>query len=447
MNFPKEFENKMKDILKSAYEDFENAMNINNEIRGIRINTLKISVEEFKKISPFQIEPIPWCNEGFYVIDDEVKLGKHPFYHLGLYYIQEPSAMLPAELLNPVEGDKVADLCAAPGGKTTQLASKLAGSGFILTNDFNPKRTKALAKNVKLAGIKNVLVTYASPSYLALNYAEFFDKVLVDAPCSGEGMFGRDKNAIKNWSPDYVLECQSLQREILKDAVIMLKPGGYLVYSTCTFSPEEDEENISFLIENMGLSLVNNHQFKSMDSNILNGCVRAWPHLISGHGHFVALLKKENSDIKNSEVSINKKHLNLKSFDINNILNFHNNFNQFPNGDLFEFEDSIYLIDDLSNIHVNSKIEYLGVKIGSFLKSKFIPSQEFAMILNSKDYKLCHNLSSTEIDSIKFLKCETIFADIEDGWCLVCIDGFPAGWAKSINGMLKNYYDVNWRML
>lgn len=447
MNFPKEFENKMKNMLKSTYDDFETAMNVNNEIRGIRINTLKISVEDFKKISPFKIEPIPWCNEGFYVIDDEFKLGKHPFYHLGLYYIQEPSAMLPAELLNPIEGDKVADLCAAPGGKTTQLASKLAGSGFILTNDFNPKRTKALAKNVKLAGIKNVLVTYASPSYLALNYTGFFDKVLVDAPCSGEGMFGRDKNAIKNWSPDYVLECQSLQREILKDAVVILKPGGYLVYSTCTFSPEEDEDNISFLIENMGLSLVTDHQFKYMDSNILNGCVRAWPHLVSGHGHFVALLKKENNDINNSDISINKKHLNLKLFDINNISSFYSNFNQFPNGDLFEFEDSIYLIDDISNIHVNSKIEYLGVKLGSFLKSKFIPSQEFAMILNFKNYKLCHNLSSNEIDSIKFLKCETIFADVEDGWCLVCIDGFPAGWAKSINGMLKNYYDVNWRML
>lgn len=445
MNFPKEFEDKLKSMLADEFSDFKNAMEQNHEVKGIRVNTQKITVEAFKALCPFALKPIPWCPEGFYVEDDDFRLGKHPYYHLGLYYIQEPSAMIPAELLAPEPGDKVADLCAAPGGKTTQIASQLKGSGFILSNDFNPKRTKALAKNIKMMGIQNILVTHTSPTFLARYYENYFDKVLVDAPCSGEGMFGRDKNAIKNWSTDYVFECQTLQRNILEDAIKMLKPGGILVYSTCTFSPEEDEINIQFLMDNYGLELVCEHKLSEMTSSILKGCVRAWPHKLSGHGHFAAKLKKPLADITSQKTLSPPKA--IKPFDAKEISGFTQAFHRFSFENLYEYNQEIYNIDDISSIKVDSKIEYVGVKVGSFIKQKFIPSQELAMCISPTDYKYCYPLSSTQVECSKYLKGETLFSDLPNGWVLICIDGFPAGWAKSINGMLKNYYDANWRML
>ncbi|HHV96115.1 MAG TPA: NOL1/NOP2/sun family putative RNA methylase [Clostridiaceae bacterium] len=247
IKLPEEFLNKMQRLLgKDEYEAFLASFDM-PRYYGLRVNTLKISVEEFEKISPFNVERIPWTRDGFYY-NKEDSPGKHPFYHAGLYYIQEPSAMLPATVLDAKPGERVLDLCAAPGGKTTQIAASMKGKGLLIANDVSFERLKALLKNLELCGVRNAIVTNEKPKRLSEKFKGFFDKILVDAPCSGEGMFRKDESTIRSWGKYTCKACASTQRNILEYADVMLKPGGRLVYSTCTFSPEENEGVIgSFL--------------------------------------------------------------------------------------------------------------------------------------------------------------------------------------------------------
>ena len=245
---PQGYIDRMKELLGDEatkyFESFNQA-----SYAGLRVNTLKISPENFQEISPFALEAIPWTKKGFYYNSGE-KPAKHPYYYAGLYYIQEPSAMAPASILPVNEHDKVLDLCAAPGGKTTELGAKLNGTGLLMTNDISASRAKALLKNVEICGISNAIVTNEPPYVLAKNFKGFFDKILVDAPCSGEGMLRKDNSIIKNYEQYGVEYYSNLQKEIILYAADMLKPGGYMVYSTCTFSPMEDEGLITYLLEN-----------------------------------------------------------------------------------------------------------------------------------------------------------------------------------------------------
>lgn len=317
---PLAFINRMQMLMGDEYDSFLSSYHKPKYV-GIRVNTLKISVEDFVKISPFELKPIPWCATGFYVYEN-VKPGKHPYYHAGLYYIQEPSAMSPAEALNVIPGDRVLDLCAAPGGKSTQIGAKLQGKGVLVTNDISADRTKALAKNIELYGIKNAVVLNETPDRIAESFPNYFNKIVIDAPCSGEGMFRKDEDMVRQWGKHSVEKCTLMQRDILSTAALLLSPGGTIVYSTCTFAPEENEAMIAEFLQKhpdyQVIPLPDDLGFSSgrpewiPESIIADDaakaqtayCARLWPHKIEGEGHFLAVLRHTGE-----ESSTMSKHL------------------------------------------------------------------------------------------------------------------------------------------
>lgn len=312
---PKVFLERMRELLGTEYAAFYASYD-DPRFAGIRVNTLKIDPAAFREVAPFELRPIPWCNTGYYV-EERSKPGKHPYYHAGLYYIQEPSAMAPVELLDVVPGERVLDLCAAPGGKSTQIAAKLGGSGMLVTNDINAERTKALAKNIELYGVRNAVVLAESPERIARAFPYFFDKILIDAPCSGEGMFRKDEDMARQWEPEWVRKYAGMQREILKSAASLLAPGGRIVYSTCTFAPEENEATIAdFLMEHPEFRVVplgpdpcispgrpdwlawlnergGGRMYPPEVAAQTAGCGRLWPHQVEGEGHFLAVLERQ----------------------------------------------------------------------------------------------------------------------------------------------------------
>ncbi|MBW4838887.1 MAG: RsmB/NOP family class I SAM-dependent RNA methyltransferase, partial [Paenibacillaceae bacterium] len=313
---PKGFLERMKELLgEEEYAAFYASYD-NPRFAGIRVNTLKIDSEAFREAVPFELRPIPWCETGYY-IDEQTKPGKHPYYHAGLYYIQEPSAMAPVELLEVTPGEHVLDLCAAPGGKSTQIAAKLRGNGMLVTNDINAERTKALAKNIELYGVRNAVVLGESPERIARAFPNFFDKILIDAPCSGEGMFRKDEDMARLWEPEWIRKYAGMQRDILRSAAALLAPGGRMVYSTCTFAPEENEATIAdFLLEHPEFRVVplrpndclspgrpewlewlaERGEGRDYPSEIVAQtamCGRLWPHKMEGEGHFLAVLERQ----------------------------------------------------------------------------------------------------------------------------------------------------------
>ncbi|RKD31557.1 RsmF rRNA methyltransferase first C-terminal domain-containing protein [Thermohalobacter berrensis] len=448
MNLPKDFKERMEKLLNEEYADFISSFN-NDFHRGIRVNTLKISVDDYKKITPFKIKEVPWVKEGFF-IDSDSRPGKHPYYHCGLYYIQEPSAMAPVEVLNPKPGDKVLDISAAPGGKATQIAAKLNGKGVLVANDISPKRVKALVKNIELFGIKNSVITNELPERLAGKFSTYFDKILVDAPCSGEGMFRKDSKAHKSWSSFSVKKCSKMQKEILEWVPKMLKPGGKLVYSTCTFSPEENEGTIEWFLNKFPEFEVEEIKLEGLDRGRpewisarkeIENTARIWPHKSEGEGHFIALLRK-----KDGEEELQEKF----KFNIGNFQSY------------IEFVDEHLKIELKENLHLlGSKLfmvpegipdvsgirtAKLGLYLGEFKKNRFRPSQALAMALKKEQVKETIDLSSESIEAIKYLRGETLMVKKSKGWKLVCIDGFPVGWGKQTDSFLKNYYRAEWRM-
>ncbi|WP_379153733.1 RsmB/NOP family class I SAM-dependent RNA methyltransferase [Paenibacillus sp. sgz5001063] len=294
VQLPGTFMQRMKEMLGPEYEQYAESYK-ETPYGGIRANTLKITVEKLLALSPFKLAPIPWCPSGFYT-EEGARPGKHPYYHAGLYYIQEPSAMAPVELLGVEPGDRVLDLCAAPGGKSTQIAAKLQGEGLLVSNDLHPERTKALAKNLELYGVRNGIVLNESPERIAAAFPDFFDRILIDAPCSGEGMFRKDEEMVKQWEPATPLKYAAMQRDILNSAVKALKPGGTMVYSTCTFATEENEGTIrEFLDGHPEFSLVNVGGTNSFAPGLngLTEAARLWPHKVKGEGHFMAVLRHD----------------------------------------------------------------------------------------------------------------------------------------------------------
>lgn len=322
VQLPSIFAERMENLLGDEFEQFMKSYE-QSPHAGLRVNTLKISMEQFDELAPFDLRPIPWCGRGFYV-PHGVKPGLHPYYHAGLYYIQEPSAMAPVELLDVQPGDHVLDLCAAPGGKSTQIAAKLQGKGVLVTNDIHSERTKALAKNVELYGVRNAVVLNESPERIAGAFPHYFNKVLIDAPCSGEGMFRKDEDMVKSWEHHSVEKCVLMQRDILETAAKLLAPGGTIVYSTCTFAPEENEAMIAEFLnlnpdftvhdipETAGFAPGRPDWVRQMlpetagkTGAVLDqtrGTARLWPHLLEGEGHYVAVLQ-HRSETSTEQIS------------------------------------------------------------------------------------------------------------------------------------------------
>ena len=465
MYLPEKFCDEMKRILGEEYEDYLASMDATRKY-GLRVNTAKISVEDFLKISPFELTPIPYIPNGFFY-DEKEQPSKHPYYFAGLYYLQDPSAMTPASRLPVEEGDVVLDLCAAPGGKATELGAKLHGTGLLIANDISSKRAKALLKNIELFGVENSFIVTEYPAKLAEYFTGFFDKILIDAPCSGEGMFRKDPAMVKAWEQNGPEFYAKLQREILAQAVPMLKDGGMLLYSTCTFSPMEDEGSVEYLLSlDPALKLVDmegysgfvkgNPEWIGSDNKEIEKCVRMFPHKLEGEGHFLALLQKgEKTPTKN--VKFSQKRKGLKGEEKALFEQFSVQLNRvFDPGRLESKNGMVYYMPEELPDMKGLRFLRSGLFMGEMKKKRFEPSQSLAMALKKEDCTKRIEFSAEDEEVFRYLKGETIPLKPEQiveeggksgGWYLVCVDGYPLGWGKAAGMTLKNKYHQGWRLM
>ena len=421
---PEAFLNRIQHLLGEEYPAFLEALERPRAV-ALRYNPLK---GEPPKLS-FVKEPVSWEPMGYYY-DPESRPGLHPYHEAGVYYLQEASAMAPVTLLDPQPGERVCDLCAAPGGKTTQIAGRMAGEGFLLCNEINPKRAKILSRNIERLGVANALVTNEHPQTLADRLPGYFDRVLIDAPCSGEGMFRKEEAAVTDWSQETVEMCARRQAEILHSGALLVRPGGRLVYSTCTFAPEENEQAVSQFLQthpDFEPETVDVPWFTPCGS----GMFRLWPHKLRGEGHFAAVLRKKGDDdlpaIPFAGENLPKQ---WQSFADSLQISL-------PAGKALTFGRSIYWApEDMPQLR-GLKVERPGLELGEVKKDRFEPAHALAMYL--KTAANTHDLPA-EGDGIRaYMHGETISSGVK-GWCLVTVDGFSIGWGKGDGNVLKNHY-------
>lgn len=454
MNLPIEFENKMKAFLGNEWDDFLYSYD-NNRFQALRFNTLKVQSPEermriLKVLGISSDKRVSWANEAYY-FDENVRPGKHPYHEMGLYYIQEPSAMSAAALLAPKPGMRVLDLCAAPGGKSTQLATYLGDSGLLVSNEINTQRSRILSQNIERMGIKNAIVTNEDSFVLASHFPGFFNAIQVDAPCSGEGMFRKLPEAIEQWSMENVAICAARQKEILDNAAVMLKPGGTIVYSTCTFSKEENEDVIEYFLE------------KHSDFT-LEEMERFWPHKVDGEGHFVAKLVRRGSvdtgfksdrqtkKIKNNKnrknetkPALTKENMKLLSEFLDETIS-DDMAALIKNSRLVMFGEQLYRLPDMEVDIKGLKVQRAGLHIGEFKKQRFEPSHSLALALKLNDAKNVVKLTCDNPQTIGFFNGQSVMlsdeqaAECKKGWALVCVDGYTAGWGKVNGTQVKNHY-------
>ena len=459
MDLPQNYKESMRILLKDEYDAFIRSYE-DKPYSGIRINTSKISCEDFEKIAPYHTRKIPYISNGYY-IDDTDGWSKHPYYYAGLYYIQEPSAMLPARILPVVSDDIVCDLCAAPGGKSTELACLT--DTLLLSNDISHSRAIPLVKNMEMFGRDDYMITCQSPEILADRFCQTFDKILVDAPCSGEGMFRKDRHLIssyENKGPEYY---SKLQREILECAYKMLSPGGKILYSTCTFSDIEDEQVIlDLLLKHPDLRLETIEPEEGLcgpydkysDEAALKGCVHAFPHKFKGEGHFAALIAKTGRKPEHKE-----RPCSFTSF--SELPDEVISFADFLSDDYMKVfirkrfvvnrDGYIFMVPDHAQLLYDKSIRYLrcGICIGRIKKGgHFTIHTAFALSLKSDDFVNRLDYQAEDPEVIKYLKGETLIIDgnknLKKGYVLVCVDSYPLGFAYSDGKKLKNLYEKGW---
>lgn len=456
LKLSEEYLNRMRDLL--GEEEFSAYLKSFDEERlyGLRVNTAKVTPEAFPELVSWDLKPVPWIPNGFYYEGTE-RPAKDPYYYAGLYYLQEPSAMTPAMLLPVKPGDRVLDLCGAPGGKSTELGVKLAGKGVLISNDISNSRAKALLKNLELWGISNICVTSETPDKLADVFGPWFDKILIDAPCSGEGMFRKDDDMVKSYEergPEYYSE---IQKEITDQAVRMLAPGGLLLYSTCTFSRCEDEEIICHILENhQEMELIRLPLFEGASGGIgLDGCIRLFPHKIKGEGHFISLLRKNGGGAERTAAGSRErsrtepqgKKAPALPTELTDFLALMNR--EFDGSRIMIKNDSVYYLPE--NFVPAKELRYLrtGLLLGELKNKRFEPGQALAMTLHAEEFRQTISWKKEDDRVIRYLKGETISLTPEEGpvkgWCLVCVDGYPLGFAKGTGMALKNKYYPGWR--
>ena len=454
MNLPIEFEKKMKAFLGDEWDDFLYSYD-NNRFQALRFNTLKVQSPEermriLKTLKISSDKKVSWADEAYY-FDENVRPGKHPYHEMGLYYIQEPSAMSAAALLAPKPGMRVLDLCAAPGGKSTQLATYLGDSGLLVSNEINTQRSRILSQNIERMGIKNAIVTNEDSFVLASHFPGFFNAIQVDAPCSGEGMFRKLPEAIEQWSMENVAICAARQKEILDNAAVMLKPGGTIVYSTCTFSKEENEDVIEYFLER--------HPDFTLEE-----MERFWPHKVDGEGHFVAKLvrrgsvdtdlkadrkTKKNKNSKNrkneTKPALTKENMKLLSEFLDEAIS-EDMAAWIKNSRLVMFGEQLYRLPDMEVDIKGLKVQRAGLHIGEFKKQRFEPSHSLALALKLSEAKNVVKLTWDDPQTTGFFNGQSVMlsdeqtAECKKGWALVCVDGYPAGWGKVNGAQVKNHY-------
>lgn len=472
MNLPIEFEKKMKAFLGNEWDDFLYSYD-NNRFQALRFNTLKVQSPEermriLKVLGISSDKRVSWANEAYY-FDENVRPGKHPYHEMGLYYIQEPSAMSAAALLAPKPGMRVLDLCAAPGGKSTQLATYLGDSGLLVSNEINTQRSRILSQNIERMGIKNAIVTNEDSFVLASHFPGFFNAIQVDAPCSGEGMFRKLPEAIEQWSMENVAICAARQKEILDNAAVMLKPGGTIVYSTCTFSKEENENVIEYFLER--------HPDFTLEE-----MERFWPHKVDGEGHFVAKLvrrgsvnelgadydvcedscnkvedtglkadrkTKKNKNSKNrkneTKPALTKENMKLLTEFLDETIS-EDVAAWIKNSRLVMFGEQLYRLPDMEVDIKGLKVQRAGLHIGEFKKQRFEPSHSLALALKLSEAKNVVKLTWDDPQTTGFFNGQSVMlsdeqtAECKKGWALVCVDGYTAGWGKVNGTQVKNHY-------
>ena len=468
-DLPQSFLDSMKEILGEDYEAFLAGFDGQRQY-GLRVNTLKMNLEEFERIAPFHLKKVPWISNGYFYNAEDVP-AKHPFYSAGLYYLQEPSAMAPGALLPVTPGDRVLDLCAAPGGKSTELGAALQGEGLLVANDINTARARALLRNLELFGISNSFVTNEPPHVLAERFPEFFHKIMVDAPCSGEGMFRKNPAVVDSWQekgPEYF---SKLQREIIVQAADMLLPGGMMFYSTCTFSPLENEKTITHLLkERPDMEVIPMEDYEGFAEGLTSYrgevfdescklCRRIWPHKMSGEGHFMALLHKKNGVQQQVQQTVSQSSIwwekckGLNKEQKAAAEDFFSHVNIAYDGKRIDVRgDNLYYLPapkyDGRGLHFLRN----GLFMGEFKKKRFEPSQPFALALHAQDFDQVLDFPADDERLSRYLRGETL--DVSDliagekkrkGWQLVMVAGHPLGFGKLVNNNLKNKYPAGWR--
>ncbi len=489
MELPSEFVERMQLFLGEEQDAFFRCYE-GESAKALRFNPLKPGLDEekqlqiLKKLKIAEQERVSWADNAFY-FGAGAQPGKHPYHEAGLYYIQEPSAMSAAALLAPRPGERVLDLCAAPGGKTTQMASAMRQSGLLVANEIHPVRAKALSQNIERMGIRNVVVTNEESGRLAARLGAYFHRILVDAPCSGEGMFRKNPDAAAEWSKEQVLLCAKRQKEILANAAEMLLPGGKLLYSTCTFSREENEDVIGWFLEE--------HPEFTLEKS-----VRLWPHKVRGEGHFAALLARkgelpqitglpapessESAFLRNSpweragekpswrkaesaRVGRERSRREAESARAGRERSWREAESARPGKELMAlcgdflsqnltkeakdrlmdapfalFGEQLYRLPEETPPLAGLRVLRPGLHVGTFKKNRFEPSHALALFLGEADVKNCVRLTTEEERTAAYYRGESLTVPAGKGWQLVCIDGYSAGWGKLSGTVLKNHY-------
>ena len=473
--FPEAFLERMKTLLpENEYDRFLDSFGEESKRhQALRINYLK--ARDCKLFD--DLDTVPWEERGRYYGED-LSPGKHPYHEAGVYYIQEPSAMAPVSFLDPRPGERVLDLCAAPGGKTTQIADRMNGLGILVTNEINRERAKILSQNVERLGVKNALVLNEDSSHLSEIFEGYFDRILVDAPCSGEGMFRKNDNAAVEWSPENVRLCAIRQEEILDNAARMLLPGGRLVYSTCTFSREENEENVEkFILKHPDFQVETVEPVGGMEVALSTGGVRLWPHKVRGEGHFFCVLRREGSTNKEGQKRYVPGGRNTKAKRDMGMLwaEFARETLAIAKGEAFadgkttlelkggsiltgtvmDFGEQLFLVpEDMPSVK-GLKVLRAGLHLGTVKKDRFEPSHALSLVLNEKDTRLCADFSADSSTIRQYLNGQTLRPGSDEissqdgclkGWCLVMTDGYSIGWGKLSGGVLKNHYPKGLRI-
>lgn len=487
---PEQFKIRMAGFLKEDYPAFIESYKLPIS-KALRLNSLKVAIADFLRVSPFHLKAVPWVDNGFYYSKVD-QPGKHPYHDAGVYYMQEPSAMAVGVLAQPIAGERVLDLCAAPGGKSTHLASQMAGQGLLVANEINKKRAQILSENIERMGIKNAVVTNETPEKLAKKFPAFFDRIVVDAPCSGEGMFKKEAQAIDQWSLANIELCAKRQKDIMTEAVKLLKPGGTMIYSTCTFAPEENEGTINWLLERYDyLRLIRPLDIPEFDYGQpewvngqaeLRNAYRLWPHHLLGEGHFIAVLKdtRETNSVEprrqEKKAKHNRKAGNARtSRQVTTAIDYFEVFKaqmlldsssiapdkSFADDKITDkqyhftmFGDNLYGLPD--NISIDGlKVIRPGLHLGILKKKRFVPAHALALSLKPSQVRNKVTITSDALIE-KYLHGEVLQESdlllegvdhLSDGWQLVCYHNFPLGWGKYANHQLKNHYPKGLRWL
>lgn len=451
-------------------------------LTGVRVNLLKLRPEQLQRIAPWPLEPVSWCGEGF-TVEPDARPGKHAYHAAGLYYVQEPSAMAVVEALQVRPGQRVLDLSSAPGGKATQIAALLDGTGLLVANEVEGSRIKALGENLERWGARNVVLTNETPERLADHFGATFDRVLLDAPCSGEGMFRKRSIARSEWSEQHVAGCAVRQARILDHAVRLVAPGGLLVYSTCTFAPEENEQRIAALLAEQpgwtlveipkrhGLSAARPEWAGATPLPTLTRAARLWPHLVAGEGHFIALLRNDSDTAPPTENPWPQPQGSLRrlfsgrsgaasprptasfaaaspvavaawqSFERATLAV------QLPVTRLLSHGDQLYLAPEAAPELDGLRVVRLGLWLGTLKPGRFEPAHALALALLAGD--VCHTVALRGDDVLRYLRGEALRLDQSgpDGWAMVTVDGWPLGWGRRVGEVIKNFYPKGLRWL